>query len=285
MYKIGMSSCAFQLEEETFKKLAQNKIDAIEFSEGLEGTNKLDYKKVYEYAKQYNINLWSFHLPFMPFDVIDISSTDAAMRKYTLDYYSEIIKKAADIGLDKFVVHPSGEPIPDEERAARMEASMDSLDKLAEIAHKNGAVIAVEDLPRTCLGNSAEDVLKLISANDKLRVCFDTNHLLMDNNMNFMDKLGDKIVTVHISDYDFINERHWLPGEGKLDWKAMMAKFKEIGYNGVWMYEIGMRCPKTIIRDRNLDYADYYRNANELFEGKELTVIGKNIEGLGMYPD
>jgi len=64
-----------------------------------------------------------------------------------------------------------------------------------------------------------------------------------------------------------------------------MAKFKEIGYNGVWMYELGMRCPKTIIRDRNLDFADYYRNANELFEGRELTVIGKNIEGLGMYPD
>ena len=101
-----------------------------------------------------------------------------------------------------------------------------------------GAVIAVEDLPRTCLGNTSDDIRKLISVNDKLRVCFDTNHLLEEDNIEFMKKLADKIITLHISDYDFLNERHWLPGEGKLDWAAMFSTLKEIGYNGVWMYEI-----------------------------------------------
>ena len=144
---------------------------------------------------------------------------------------------------------------------------MDSLDRLAEMAFAEGVTIAVEDLPRTCLGNTADEIAEIISVNDKLRVCFDTNHLLKDNNVNFMRTLGDKIITVHISDYDFINERHWLPGEGKVDWKDFMTEFNNIGYDGVWMYELGLECPPTIVRDRNLTFVDFYQNANSIFNG------------------
>ena len=85
----------------------------------------------------------------------------------------------AHIGIDKFIVHPSAEPIEKDLRSENFKYSMESLDRLAEIAYAEGAVIAVEDLPRTCLGNSADEIGKLISVNDKLRVCFDTNHLLL----------------------------------------------------------------------------------------------------------
>lgn len=123
----------------------------------------------------------------------------------------------------------------------------------------------------------------LVDTNDKLSICFDTNHLLGEDNINFMRKLSDKIITVHISDHDFVNERHWLPGEGKLDWNKMLAAFSEIGYNGVWMYEMELECPKTIIRDRNLTFNDFYNNATSIFSQKKPNVFSVPKENLGMW--
>ena len=131
----------------------------------------------------------------------------------------------------------------------------------------------MEDLPRTCLGNTADNILRLISANDKLRVCFDTNHLLTDDNVHFIEKVGSKIITLHVSDYDFTDEKHWLPGEGLNDWNAIYAALQKVNYGGVWMYEIGRKPPKTLFRSRDLTFDDFVNNAKEIFAKKSLTRI------------
>ena len=55
-----------------------------------------------------------------------------------------------------------------------------------------------------------------------MKVCFDSNHLLQEQGDSFILAVGDKIVTTHISDYDFVNERHLLPGELDIDWEEYM---------------------------------------------------------------
>lgn len=281
MYKIGLSNGI--LDEKTFSAISNAGIDAVEVSMPAECYPNINYIALKDLSKKYNVELWSYHLPFTPFEEIDPSSLDKGVREYTTKYFSELITKASDIGIDKFIIHPSGEPIDDNERNERFKYSQQSLDILAETASKYGACIAVEDLPRSCIGNSSDEIMRLISANDKLRVCFDTNHLLTGSNADFMNKLGDKIITVHISDYDFINERHWLPGEGLLDWKAIIEKFEEIGYKGVWMYELEMKCPKTIIRDRDLTFTDISNNAKTIFNHEQPQPFGKRKENLGMW--
>jgi hypothetical protein len=99
----------------------------------------------------------------------------------------------------------------------------------------------------------------------------------------FLRELADKIVTVHVSDYDFINERHWLPGEGKVDWQEVIAILTEIGYDGPWLYEMGLVCPKTILRDRDLRYTDLMRNARELFTGQTPTIFSRPKPNLGWW--
>ena len=283
MYTIGVSSCGFDLTRENFLAVSQSGIGAVEISLPAEQYPSIDYAGVQRYAAEAGVKLWSYHLPFSPFSEIDPSSLDASVRAYTLDYFTRLIQKGAAIGIDKFVVHASGEPIGDEERPERMKRSQETLCALAETAAACGAVIAVEDLPRTCLGHTAEEIRELISANDKLRVCFDTNHLLTQDNVDFLRALGDKIVTVHVSDYDFINERHWLPGEGKVDWKALYTAFEECGYNGVWMYEISLGAPGTIRRDRDLTFADFARNAHSIFAKETPAALGTPKENLGMW--
>ncbi len=281
MYKIGLSTTGEKICEQTIKMYGDGGIEYIEISCGKQQMDKIDFESLKEWTNKYGVKIWSLHLPFYPFDEIDISSE--ALADFTVEYLSEIIKKASKIGIDKFIIHPSGEPIEEGERQARMDTAKKSLKKLCELAKSVGAVICVEDLPRTCLGRSASDISELLSAHPDLRACFDTNHLLGESNIDFIKAVGDKIVTLHVSDYDFINERHWLPGEGKNDWQGILNALKEINYSGIWLYEINMGCPNTIIRPRRLTTEDFKRNAAEVFENKEITVISTPKENLGFW--
>lgn len=270
MYKIGLST-AETVSEKMFADYKRAGIEYMELSRGREESDKFDFAQIKQWSEKYGVKLWSFHLPFWPFDELDISNPSLAQK--TIEYFYTFIDKGAEIGIDKYIIHASGEPIEEKDRKERMECAKKSLFALAEYANKKGAVICVEDLPRTCLGRDISDVKELISVHPSIRVCFDTNHLLSDDNVDFVRALGDKIVTLHVSDYDRKNERHWLPGEGIIDWKALISALDEVGYDGVWLYEIDYRCPKTIIRDRDLVCEDFVRNAKEVLEGEQITVF------------
>ena len=164
-----------------------------------------------------------------------------------------------------------------------MKCAQQSLARLAELAEHCGAVICAEDLPRSCISNSIANMQLLLSADERLKACVDTNHITAEPPQQLIRALGGKIATLHVSDFDFINERHWLPGEGKIDWPEVLRALDEVGYNGVWMYELGFECPKTIYRDRALTCADLSRNAHELFAGERPTVISRPKPNLGMW--
>ena len=279
MFKIGLST-ATKITEELFASYKKAGIECMEVSRGKEETDAYDYDKIKEWSEKYGIELYSFHLPFMPFGILDISNPNLA--ESTIEYLKDIIDKACAIGIDKFIIHASGEPIDENDRTKRMECAKNSLNILATYTKERGGVLCVEDLPRTCLGRDSSDILELISANENLRVCFDTNHLLEEENIDFIRTVGDKIITLHVSDYDRINERHWLPGEGINDWQQIISELNKIGYSGAWLYEINYETG-TIIRDRAIVDEDFVRNANELFENKPLTLFSKPKPDLGYW--
>lgn len=283
MYKIGLSTHCNQgiINRQLFEAYSKAGIDAMEISMSSDDYDDINYKQLEKLSSQTGIELWSYHLPFAPFEKIDISNR--ATYKYTVEYFGELIKKASQIGIKRFIIHPSGEPIENEERRERMKCAKEGLEILAETAKKDDAVIAVENLPRSCLGKNSDEIAELIGDNDNLKVCFDTNHLLSEDPVEFIKKIGKKIITTHISDYDFVNERHWLPGEGKLKWNDILNALKDIEYDGVWMYEIGFSCPKTIIRDRDINCDDFVKNAREIFEKRNITVFSQHKEKLGMW--
>ena len=281
MYKIGLSTCASPITEEKFAAYSAAGLSVMEISDNTEGFARMNYAEIARLSEKYGVHIWSMHLPFGPFNVLDISNPDLA--EHSVEYLAELIRKGAEIGIDKFVLHPSGEPIKEESLAVRMETAKRSLATLAERALVYGATVAVENLPRTCLGKNSAEIAELLSAHTALRACFDTNHLLVESPVDFIRNIGEKIITVHVSDYDFVNERHWLPGEGKINWAELIAALQGIGYSGAWMYEIELACPKTILRDRALTCDDFARNARELFAGEKPTVFSRPKPGLGWW--
>lgn len=277
MLKIGLSTCGFTPTEEAFKNLAAAGIEAVEISMEKGYLDALDLEELKANADAYGVELWSCHLPYYPFSFADVSSTDGEVRKNVLAYFTQKIAAFTAIGVKRFVVHPSGEPIAEEERPAKLACAKESLAKLAEIAESYGAVIAVEDLPRSCLGNTAEELAELIAADERLRVCFDVNHLLQGTHSDFLKTVGHRILTVHISDYDFKDEKHWLPGEGDINWQELYQGLLAAGYEGVWMYELGQKPPRHLHRDRDLTFADYVENAKTIFAGETPKALGQRL--------
>lgn len=235
MYKIGRSTgYYFKLTDEDMEEHRKSGMTYIEHCMAIRQYYEPAY--VAQMAARHDVKLWSCHLPYFPYELYDPSSPDKEKRKRTFDRCTEEIVKSAAVGVDKFVLHP-GIPFEDEsERPDRLKCSMEFLNELAEFAHREGAVIAVEDMPH-CIGRSVDEIEALVSVNPKLRVCFDVNHLLNNTHSQFIDRLGDRIVTVHLSDYDLVEEKHWFPKEGKIDWVSLMAKLYGSGYKGIWMYE------------------------------------------------
>ena len=280
LFKVGVSTCGKKICEELFRAYNNAGITDMEIENGNQTYNNMDYKLLYTWAKQYGVQLWSYHLPFEPREKICTSKRECSAA--TLELFSDIIKKASDIGIDKFVIHPSSEPIEEHERGEQIECAKENLAKLAEVANQCGAVLAVENMARTCLGRTSDELLDIVSVHSALRVCFDTNHLFGENMHTFIRKVGDKIITIHVSDRDSINERHWLPGEGELDWQVIYQSLKEVGYSGPWLYEIGLTPPATIER-RTLELCDFVNNANAIFIGSVPAPIGKKKANLGMW--
>lgn len=195
-------------------------------------------------VQKLGMSVWSVHLPFGRDK--DISSTDAEIRETWIRKNVAIMERAVGWGVQKAVLHPSYEPIPDEERPARLQYAIESLRRLAEAADRLGIQIAVECLPRTCLGNTSQEILQLLTAHPSLGVCCDVNHLLKETPQAFIEAVGSRIVTLHISDYDGLDEKHWLPGRGVIDWPAVLGALARIGYSGPFMYEVVNRATDAV---------------------------------------
>lgn len=236
-----------RLSEEVLRDYVKNGVTYLELSLSTAALEKTYFEKNPELYGEYCIRAgatpWSFHLPFS--QEIDIS-LPGYPGKASVELDKKYILLSARAGIKVCVVHPSSEPIADGDRSKRLKISRDALRDLAEYAEALGVHLAVEDLPRTCLGRTSGDILYLLENNPALSVCFDTNHLLMEDNLSFIGNVGRRIVTLHVSDYDFVDERHLLPLKGKNDWKAILAALeKDAGYRGPFLYEVSGSDPEV----------------------------------------
>ncbi len=272
--KIGNSTSFEFLNKQQFSQYRASGITAMELSVDAEYYELLNVKNIAKDALHEGIDIWSFHLPYYHFRGAEIQKTDEVEQRFAVEFHSEWIKKAADAGFKYAVIHPSGEPLEKTARAEQIKAARNTIAELSLVAKENGMQLAVEDLPRTCLGNCSAELLELLKDAPDAGVCFDTNHLLKESIFDFIDAVKDKIITLHISDYDGIDERHWLPGEGIIDWNLLMDRLDLINYNGVLMYELNRNSTSTIERKHPLTPQEIAQNARELVDRKPLTKRG-----------
>ena len=249
--------------------LKANGIDAVEFSFSRDRYyNEFDFvNRAQEYAdrvKSAGLEWWSLHLPFS--GKLDITNMDDEMREEIVKINTEMILAAGKAGCKVAVLHPSSEPISDDIRPQRLAYSRKNIIRLREACDQVGMKLAVENLPRTCLCNRSQEMIDLLR-DTGAGVVFDTNHSLVEENVAFMRALTDaglEILSLHISDYDFVDERHRLPGDGINDWKGIMSVLEQVGYSGPLMYEV----PKQPKEREPITTAQLSENMSKLAAGE-----------------
>jgi len=243
-WRVGMSSGRLgRLDEARLVEVKEAGFDCIEIGIGrIRSEDDLNLMKeqageLKQLADNHGIDIWSIHIPYGR--DIDISLIDQADLEKAIEEVKAMMTLCEYLQPKKLVIHASFEPVPDEERAQRFASSIASLRILTEEAAARGAQLAVECLPRTCLGNTSGEILELLRSVPGLEVCCDTNHLLQETTEEFIRVIGAGVTTLHIADYDGIDERHWLPGHenGVIDWNAVIDSLVKSGYQGPFMFE------------------------------------------------
>lgn len=223
------------VSESALDRAASAGLDLVEIC-GIDDSD--NWKKIPEWSKKSGVQVWSFHLPFSwNAPIADPATLDIEAWKQTYEQDKPLIEGCGEAGVKYMVIHPSLEPYTLEEREAHIQAAIEHLGILSDLCKKNGVTLAVEDLPRTCIGNCSDEMLRIMESNSDLRICFDVNHLFKESHVDFVKKVGKYIVTTHISDYDFLGEKHWFPMQGEINWRTLQAALELADYNGPFVYE------------------------------------------------
>ncbi len=171
----------------------------------------------------------------------DISLLEEPARRRAIEQGRSDLRLAEELGADLLVVHASGEPVSDEERPRRLAQCRRSLAELSEEAKDRNVRLVVELLPRSCLGNTVDELAALLDGLDPsmVGVCLDTNHGMdrWAELPQWVEQLGERLWEVHVSDYDGVDEKHDPPGQGVLDWGAFANALEKIGFQGPFNYE------------------------------------------------
>lgn len=210
------------------------------------------------------LDAFSIHLPFGV--SVNPAETEERRRAENVARIRRLIDDTAGIGAKIYVIHGSAEPVQDRERA--LEAAARSLAELVSHMQPLGLTLALENLPRSCIGRSSAEITFLLEQVPGLRLCFDTNHFTpmrpdvrfrplqrrfpavrrrlnpepIEDDVQYACRFAKKIVTVHLSDYDGINECHWHPGQGLVDFKGIQDALLGAGFSSPMVFEPNERC-------------------------------------------
>lgn len=230
VFKCGLFSCIEYCGAHSACEKSDNAFEVIE----------KEAEKLLALSKKYGVAVRSVHLPFGEVGVkFSPSSLCDEERAKTLENTKKIIEMLAPCNVEIVVIHGSlGVDL--EDRAKRLDYFVDYLKELCDFCAKYNIKVAVETLKPRCLGNGLSEHLYIMEKTNRenLGICFDSNHLLEEDNIDFIKGAGKYIITTHLSDFDGIDERHWDPGEGIINWKELVKTLEDNGYNAPYVFEI-----------------------------------------------
>ncbi|WP_371379712.1 sugar phosphate isomerase/epimerase family protein [Sporomusa aerivorans] len=117
---------------------------------------------------------------------------------------------------------------------------LDRIKRLLETAERKNINIALENLRKP-------EFLDFIFSNiqsDRLGFCYDSGHEnCYTPGADFLAKYGSKLMALHLHDNDGTDDYHQIPGEGSIDWSALLKKISGTGYGGAIALEVANKIP------------------------------------------
>ena len=220
-------------------KIAEMGYDIVEVA--VEDKNIIDWNKLKKTAEKLGLKI-TISGAFGPNR--DISSVNPSVRREGFDYIVDCIQIAADMGSPIFtgpVYSAVGKTrmVSSEQKNQERAWCVENLQKVGEIAKKNGVIIGVEPLNRfeTDMINTADQALSLVNevSSPTIKISLDTfhNNIEEKNIAASIIKIG-KDLLCHIQGNE---SDRGTPGTGNVDWIGIKNALETIGYEGAIVLE------------------------------------------------
>ena len=153
------------------------------------------------------------------------------------------LKLLSAIGVKAGVLHCDEMKETDLTYDQKIRKNVEALKLLAPMAEKYGVTVCLENLRHTF--NSIDDLNYVIDevGSDILGICLDTGHLNLvktSTQREFILKAGKRLKALHIANNDGTEDQHLGPfTRGSVDFFEVVKALREIGYDGIFNYEIG----------------------------------------------
>lgn len=240
--------------------------ESIDFD--ITGINTLDVMLTVEEALQKGIEKVRssglfFNAVHLPFRTGDYSGDNETLRRELICNTINLFRIIDPYEPNCYIFHGSVEGWNEDKREKKLQILKDSLETLVATTK---TMVCVENLPRLALLNTSEEAVALVDSVENAKICCDVNHFLQETAEAGLKKMGARIGTLHISDHDYVNERHMLPKKGKIDWMAVISALEEINYDGVFTYEITFAQNGYIfcsLKDVKENYDELFREYEE----------------------
>jgi sugar phosphate isomerase/epimerase len=191
----------------------------------------------------YGLAVHSLHAPFS--HQVDITLLDEEARRHAVGEVKAAAAALAELGGRVLVIHPGGEIGPDAGRVMeRLDRSADSLAELQAHCTRLGLTLAIEDMLPHLLAGETGDLLWLARRLPAAHAgfCLDTGHAFLARELiQRVELFGPRLVLLHLNDNHGAYDDHLPPGEGAIDWPAVIAGLRQAAYAGVLMLEVAGR--------------------------------------------
>mgnify|MGYP000951471568 CR=1 FL=1 len=165
--------------------------------------------------------LENIHVPFNNSD--DMWSDSKTSRDAFVARHLEWMEDCAKFDIPLMVMHVTDGDRPPAPNKYGVECMM----RLVKEAEELKVKIAVEN---TIRGDSVEFLLSEIES-PYLGLCYDSSHSGLKNQNYLLEAFKERLFATHISDNDGLYDRHWLPGNGIIDWNKI-GEFFPKNYRG-----------------------------------------------------
>ncbi len=192
------------------------------------------YNQAYEYINESGLKLNAVHMPITN-EWADLACQYEEDRKEIVKLFIKLIKRLDKYNPSAYVFHPGGFGVNESNQTEYTERLIKSINALTE---ETDTKICVENMAGKYFLDTCDKMLAFLSRCPNAYTCVDVNHFYFESPQDAILKYGKKIGTVHISDYDFIRERHLLPKEGKIEWNKVISALEKAKYQGVFNYEV-----------------------------------------------
>lgn len=178
-------------------------------------------------AEEHGITIDSLHAPYGPKH--DISYSDSETRMASVCRIALAMAAAVELGAKTVILHLQSWPT--DARLQDADSLLRSLEALVESAEIMQIRLAAENLP----GKVANVFLHRALAefeSDYFGFCYDSSHDQLGPGKPYevLEEFANRLFAIHLSDNDGLEDRHWIPFTGIVDWERICYILHEVRY-------------------------------------------------------